>query len=535
MAQHDKRPSLKLGIAIDSLMQPRWVRKSIEDFLATGICTIDLVVRLPTETKHNSVLLNLYNRVDQRLYLRMPDAAELVGIHDLIDTLPSLDPESDKLKDFNLDVVINWGLHEWNPKLASAAKHGVWFYVFGRDDNLMPGVREIFEQDAIIVSSVRCVRGSRTETGLVYQCVAPTLSKFSAQLNNNETYWKAAPFLARGLVDLYNSRQRDFDSVLMGPNGFARQPADFSMVQLFGRLSSRAAARVVEKISKFEQWVLAYRLKQNQFRYLIPPADRFWADPFPLKVEDKYYIFFEDFVRQVDRGHISVIEVDQQGIVNGPTEVLKFDTHLSYPFVFEWQGEYYMVPETGAKNVVELYRSSSFPYSWEPVTTLLEARCPLDATIIQVSGTWWMFVNIQEDGVAFNWDELHLYYSESLFGPWKSHPRNPVVSDVRSARPAGRLFWSNDVLYRPSQDSSRGYGYATTINKITRLTPNEYSETAVGKILPSWDKDICGVHTVNVLDDITVIDCLTKRTRLMKRELSSPAGVEIVDTLLSTT
>jgi hypothetical protein len=124
-----------------------------------------------------------------------------------------------------------------------------------------------------------------------------------------------------------------------------------------------------------------------------------------------------------------------------------------------------------------------------------------------------MFVNIEEEGVAVNWDELHLYHSESLFGPWQPHARNPIVSDVRSARPAGKLFWRDKALYRPSQDSSQRYGYATTINKVTQLSPVAYNETEVLKILPDWDKDIIGVHTINWDDDLLVLDCLWKRKR----------------------
>ncbi|HKG48183.1 MAG TPA: hypothetical protein VKB02_15715, partial [Pyrinomonadaceae bacterium] len=152
------------------------------------------------------------------------------------------------------------------------------------------------------------------------------------------------------------------------------------------------------------------------------------------------------------------------------------------------------------------------------------ANQPLDATLIDVNGTWWMFINIQEEGVAVNWDELHLYYSASPLGPWKPHARNPVVSDVRSARPAGRLFWSKNVLYRPSQDSSLRYGYATTINKVTELSATAYKETEVLKIRPDWDKDITGVHTVNLLDEMTVIDCLARRRRVGNARLGPVRG-----------
>jgi hypothetical protein len=229
-------------------------------------------------------------------------------------------------------------------------------------------------------------------------------------------------------------------------------------------------------------------------------------------------------VNDAGRAHISVVEVDRNGIVTGPTEVLKLDCHLSYPFVFEWQGDYYMIPEMGERNVVELYRAHAFPFEWKPEKVLLEARSPLDATLVEAEGKWWMFVNIQEEGVAVNWDELHLYYAESPLGPWQPHARNPVVSNVLSARPAGRLFRVNDVLYRPGQNSSLRYGYATTISKVANLSTTTYTETEVLKILPDWDTDILGIHTVNWTDEMTVIDCLMKRRRFGKVRLQPVRG-----------
>jgi hypothetical protein len=50
-------------------------------------------------------------------------------------------------------------------------------------------------------------------------------------------------------------------------------------------------------------------------------------------------------------------------------------------------------------------------------------------------------------------DELHFYFA-SLDCEWTAHPMNPVVSDVRCARPAGRTFEHDGVLVSPGQDSS---------------------------------------------------------------------------------
>jgi len=510
----DQRTPLRIGLLIDSFTQPRWVRRAVEKILE--VATIEIVAKVDSAGVDNrSLLYKVYDGIDRRLF--KADALDPVGIEDLLKRA-TVDHGFEQIGAAGLDVIVNFGPVEWNEKFSSAAKYGIWFYSFGDP----AGFNEVVNNIPVKVTSLKSLHDGKES--VVYQSVSPTLSRFSVRLNTNTCYWKSAAFAARALRDLYESEHMDQSQDQETAPTNAATATNAAAAGMFLKLSARAASRAIEKLSTFEQWVLAYRIGDGEFQYLIPPVDRFWADPFPLAVDGKYYIFFEEYLNSVGRAHISVVEVDQKGIVSGPTEVLKLDCHLSYPFVFEWQGDYYMIPETGERNVVELYRAKSFPYSWEPEKVLLEANSPLDATVMEVDGTWWMFVNIEEEGVAVNWDELHLYYSNSLFGPWKPHARNPIVSDVRSARPAGKLFWSNNVLYRPGQDSSQRYGYATTISRITKLDRRDYLETEVLKIRPDWDKDIIGVHTVNLVSDITVIDCLAKRRRRGHFAPLSPSG-----------
>src|SRR5262249_24514065 len=241
-----------------------------------------------------------------------------------------------------------------------------------------------------------------------------------------------------------------------------------------------------------------------RFTHLVPPKDKFWADPFPVKVDGKYYIFLEEYLYQTDRAHISVMEVNKAGATD-PAPVLKRDYHLSYPFVFYWKDRYYMIPETAENKTVELYTCESFPNEWKLETVLLEGVPGRDATLFELDGLWWMFVAMADTDSA---DELYLYYSATPLGPWKPHQRNPVKSDVRNSRPAGRPFYWNGDLYRPAQDSSERYGYAMTINRVVRLTPDDFVEEEVSKVLPQWRKDLRGTHTLNICEDLTVIDCL---------------------------
>jgi hypothetical protein len=243
---------------------------------------------------------------------------------------------------------------------------------------------------------------------------------------------------------------------------------------------------------------------------LVPPNDRFWADPFPVHHEGRHYVFLEEFINAKDRAHISVFEVDAKGVAGPMQEVLVTDYHLSYPYVFAWEGDYYMVPETAAIGRVELWKATEFPGSWSRVGVLLDDRPLVDATIAQIAGRWWMFAAGTESG-GDAWDELFLYSADTPLGPWKPHARNPVLSDVRSARPAGRPFAIDGVWYRPAQDGSRRYGGAMTIQRIDQLDDLAYRETAVTRIEPHWRRDLVATHTINAAGHLSAIDA--RRTR----------------------
>ena len=112
--------------------------------------------------------------------------------------------------------------------------------------------------------------------------------------------------------------------------------------------------------------------------------------------------------------------------------------------------------------------------------------------------------------------ELFLFYKDDLFsGEWKAHPRNPIVSDVKSARPAGSLFVKDGKLFRPSQDCSKAYGYGFDLNEIEVLTETEYRERKILSIRPDWDKKIVATHTFAKQGNLTVIDAFTHTRKIL--------------------
>src|SRR5207249_6501135 len=120
-----------------------------------------------------------------------------------------------------------------------------------------------------------------------------------------------------------------------------------------------------------------------------------------------------------------------------------------------------------------------------------------DTTLVEAAGQWWMFTAMAPRG-TWNVDELFLFHADNPFGPWSPHPKNPIKSDVRSARPAGRVFARGGKYYRPAQDCSYGYGHAVRIQEIKVLSEANYVEEEAQVILPNWSPDIVGIHTLNV-------------------------------------
>ena len=125
-----------------------------------------------------------------------------------------------------------------------------------------------------------------------------------------------------------------------------------------------------------------------------------------------------------------------------------------------------------------------------------------------------MFANMAEIEAALRTDELCLFYADNpLSTEWQAHPRNPIVSDVKSARSAGRLFIRNGRIFRPSQNCSPRYGYGFNICEIVKLTETEYEERVISRVEPKWQDDVLATHTFNYADGLTVIDAQIRRKR----------------------
>ncbi|MGD0635718.1 MAG: formyl transferase [Beijerinckiaceae bacterium] len=238
---------------------------------------------------------------------------------------------------------------------------------------------------------------------------------------------------------------------------------------------------------------------------LADDQKRFFADPFPFEYKGAVTLFVEEFDHRLQKGIISAIPFGPDGPIGPAEPVLDLPYHLSYPFVFEQEGQVWMIPESCAARSIDLYRATDYPRGWVHAARLVDGVVASDATIVQHGGRWWMFATVQDNGGAYS-DALYLWSAPDFRGPWTPHSRNPVLIDIASARPAGRIVERGGSLIRPVQDCRLGYGNALGLARIIRLDDENFEQVVEATLHagPGWPGR--RLHTLNTAGGLEFID-----------------------------
>ena len=250
---------------------------------------------------------------------------------------------------------------------------------------------------------------------------------------------------------------------------------------------------------------------QDQLKDLFEihsPKKFTFADCFYVENQGRHFIFFEEVDDQHPVGFLSVLEVFKDGRYTEPETILKLDYHLSYPCVFKVENDWYMIPESSANRTVELWKCTDFPTQWEKHSNLLEGIEAVDTTPFYHDGMWYLFTSTRRDCKKFG-DRLDLFFTEDIINPnWQEHPQNPVCKGQQQFRMAGKPFMYQNKCVRPSQDSLKRYGGNIELKEIIKLSPTEYQEQLLEVILPHWNSQDDGCHTINNEDNFVVLDAI---------------------------
>ncbi|KAL1201451.1 Glucosamine inositolphosphorylceramide transferase 1 [Cardamine amara subsp. amara] len=207
----------------------------------------------------------------------------------------------------------------------------------------------------------------------------------------------------------------------------------------------------------------------------------FVADPFLYVQGDTLYLFFETKNPITMQGDIGVAQSIDKGATWKPLGIALDEAwHLSFPFVFNYNGEIYMMPESNEIGQVHLYRAVKFPLSWKLEQVILKKPL-VDSTIIHHEGIYWLFGSDHSSFGTKKNGQLEIWYSSSPLGPWKPHKKNPIYNGKRSvgARNGGRAFLHDGKLYRIGQDCGENYGKRIRIFKVEVISKEEYREVEV--------------------------------------------------------
>jgi hypothetical protein len=548
-------PPLRIGILLDSPKLSAFFARIIEDIQASNFARIELLVyrkkpaatqaqpkscfgalknRVLNPTLRKRALYDAYLKFDERMKPRNHplDAVDcsrvLTGIQS-IEVEPigkkfihKFPPDAiDKIRAANLDVILRFGFNILSGEILTVARYGVWSYHHGDNDHYRGGPPHFWElvEKAPLSGVILQVLTEELDGGLVLcKSLFTTEQTTSASVNRYTPYWGSTDMVIRKLNELHRCGWDYVKSRALGNAPYEgkrkiyRMPTNSEMVRWLAPTFLKKAAEYPFRQKTVQHWKIAVRVGQqgilesrdtdvSGFRWIEPPKDHFWADPFLIENGGKHWIFFEDYFYPKRRAGIACAEILQDGRLASQQTCLESEHHYSYPQVFHSGEDLWMVPESLNSNSVDLYRCIEFPTQWAREKTLLAGRF-VDTTIWQHDGLWWLMTTRAEPDSRAG--SLFLFYSDSLTGDWNFHPANPISTDIRNNRGAGNLFLAGGHIIRPSQSCCPIYGYSFSFNEISKLSPECYSEKALRTVTP-WG-GFCAVHTYNRAGNIEVID-----------------------------
>jgi hypothetical protein len=425
-----------------------------------------------------------------------------------------------------VDLIVDLSCERVDPRQIALPRLGYWTFVYGAEpERIAPGLQEFVTGGR--AAYFRLVRLDRPDRGTVLKEGSVKAVRHSLAATRRRLLDASVDWPGQLLREALQQKK-----IAESPIVRFRQRGAIGRFLLRAALPAAWMRNILKRIAQAitrEHWAVGVidapvqqvcqSFDPATIRWLPPPPDGFLADPFGLTRPDGTLVILAEALSWQDgRGRIVTLESRPDGTVTPLQDIFAFTTHASYPQLIEHDGDIYCIPETLAERRVQLFRAAPFPHRWIADSVLLDDFAGADATVCRHEDHWWLFVGNHDDQ-----DEaiLFVFYAADLRGPWLPHRANPVKCDLRSARPAGPFFLLDGALHRPTQDCSVAYGGAVVINRIDRLTPEEFAEHPVKRLAPATRGPYPhGLHTLSGAGKVTLVD--GKRHAFSAASLSTP-------------
>lgn len=541
---------IKIGILIGEFDKlQNWELRIIKEIIDNKVFEIKLLIQDGRFTKPKSICSKIFSAISSKHLLvrtiqkvqfsierKIYPQKRTINSDEIIEYLSKVEliqlkPErkgfidvfskehSETIKKYELDVILR---HEFNiirGDILKSARYGIWSFHHADNDVVRggpPGFWEIILGESNIGITLQELT-PELDGGRIIDKAYSNIS-YSYIKNRFQIQEDSVSLLIKNLKKLKTNEYCPKKSITYSGPLYRSPNLRVLLVYLFKfyihyfqSTSKKIKSRVFRK--RYNRWNLFIGegsfLEATLFRLkrIKPNRNEFWADPFIFSYRNNNYVFFENYSYTEKKGKISCGIIQGKNIVD-VVDVLNLDYHLSYPFIMQEDNEIFMIPETSANKRLEVFRCIEFPHRWEPFSSAFDGELVCDAHIFKDNHNQkWLFLN-KSKGTTSTDLELYIYKIDSLkLNEIIPHKQNPVIIDSRTARNGGEIFHYNNKIYRPSQYNGDGiYGRGLNINKIEKLTLDEYKEITVLKALPNFHKRLVGTHHLHQIENLFIID-----------------------------
>lgn len=291
------------------------------------------------------------------------------------------------------------------------------------------------------------------------------------------------------------------------------------------RIQQMGLMRLLKKIACFEEiYTIAYRrrdghtLRDSDLLAFdrIPYDDTFWyADPILTTYRGEEVLLMESFDMRTQLGSIACARFGKDGKLSKPQVIIQEPYHMSFPMVFFWQDDLYMVPETCGNRSLNLYRCDGEITEWTLVKSF-----PVKERLVDTVATAChdnsveLICSALQDGDAFNnkWQKFRIVREAEDYRLEADEAFNAGGDYDYGYRMAGSLIREGDDVILPTQESTQvdygAYLYLKDFSgkDITDL-PVLKKVTVDNIVLPDVDqKEQIGVHSYALSANYEVVD-----------------------------
>lgn len=422
-----------------------------------------------------------------------------------------------RIRSFDLDFILRFAFGIIRGEILRMPRYGVWSFHhddLGKYRGGPPAFWEMYYGDRVTGAVLQRLT-DRLDGGVVLRRGYVRTIKESYIQNRDQAFLSSAGWPAAVCRDIHRGNTAKLEAAPSSTSApVYHDPRNWQTLRSLAQIGLARAKGKFDWYFRAEQWNVGIAdVPISAFLAADRPLSVRWfpkltrnlfrADPFGISDGPLTTVLVEEFDYRKGKGTIAAIRCGGSDQVEVLSPALDLPFHLSYPYLVQWDGQVYCIPETCQVREIGLYRAVHFPAKWEKVATLVEGVDAVDPTVFRHEGRWWLLCADGSVGAR----PLHAWYADHLAGPWRPHACNPLKGDVRSTRPGGTPFVHNGRLIRPTQDCSGGYGTAISLNHIRRLTPTEFEEEPIAVVTPMAKGPYPdGVHTLSAMGEKTLID-----------------------------